>query len=83
MDFRVRDTYIQLDGVYWHGLDRSIEELMRSKSPRDKVILGTVRRDAEQNEWCRASGTKMIRVTDIEYKMGGIAAIVDKMKEFD
>lgn len=83
IDFRVRGIYIQLDGAYWHGLDRTVEELMHSKNPRDKVILGTVRRDAEQNEWCCTSGTKMIRVTDREYKSAGIAVIVDKMKEFD
>jgi hypothetical protein len=35
------DTYVQLDGVYWHGLDRPVEvikESKESKSVRDQAI---------------------------------------------
>lgn len=82
IDFRVREnTYIQLDGVYWHGLNRPAEALEASQSPRDRVILRTVRRDAAQNEWCRDKGIRLVRITDAEYKQQGIEAIIDRVEE--
>lgn len=80
IDFRVKNAYIQLDGVYWHGLDRTIEELAVSKNPRDKIILGTVRRDAAQNAWCQSSGIRLIRITDTEYKRQGISGIIEAIE---
>jgi hypothetical protein len=80
IDFKVNDVYVQLDGVYWHGLDRSLEELRASQNARDKVILGTRSRDSEQNEWCQKMGIRLVRVTDAEYSARGVASIVDKIE---
>lgn len=62
----VINVYLQLDGVYWHGLNRSRETIESSSSPRDKVILETMERDVRQNEWFKSSGKRLIRVTDLQ-----------------
>jgi hypothetical protein len=61
-------TYVQLDGVYWHGLDRTLEQIMMFKNKRDYVIYETILRDLRQNEWFGAKGLKLKRITDIEFQ---------------
>lgn len=70
IDFYVKsiDTYIQFDGVYWHGLDRPLEVIAELKHPRDKVIMSTVKRDKRQNNWFSKSGLCLVRVTDKEFQ---------------
>lgn len=60
------DTYVQVDSVYWHGLDRSIEKILEFKNPRDKTIYETYLRDQEQNDWFKTNSKKLIRFTDKE-----------------
>lgn len=69
IDFYVKsvDVYVQFDGVYWHGLNRSIDVIKEFKSPRDKIIYRTFLRDQEQNEWFKKNKLKLIRVTDKEF----------------
>lgn len=64
------DVYIQFDGVYWHGLDRSIEDVCKFRAPRDKVIYETYCRDRVQDEWFAANHLRLVRVTDQEFKRG-------------
>ena len=64
------NTYIQLDGVYWHGLDRPIDLIKEFRTPRDKVIYRTSMTDKEQNSYFEAHQLKLIRITDIEFKRG-------------
>lgn len=61
---RHNDTYVQVDGVYWHGLDRPLEVIKQLKSRHDKAILGKRKIDARQNEWFAKNSLKLIRVTD-------------------
>lgn len=62
----VIDVYLQLDGVYWHGLNRPREAIESSSSPRDKVILETMERDIRQNEWFKSNMMTLVRVTDVQ-----------------
>lgn len=64
------DTYVQFDGVYWHGLDRPIETICEFNSPRDMVIYGTFCRDREQDEWFVTNHLRLLRVTDLQFKQG-------------
>jgi hypothetical protein len=59
VDFYVKsiDTYIQMDGVFWHGLNRSYEEL----HPRTKLVYD---KDRQQDSWFADKGKKLVRVTD-------------------
>ena len=69
IDFYIKsiDTYVQFDGVYWHGLDRPIEEIMQHKTKHDKEISSRPASDRQQNEWFKKQGMKLVRVTDVEF----------------
>lgn len=58
------DVYVQVDGVYWHGLDRSIEEIKASNTKRDQTILGKIECDERQNQWFKEHNLVLWRFTD-------------------
>ena len=64
------DTYVQLDGVYWHGLDKPIEEIRESSKPRDIGRVGKWEQDRKQDEWFASHSLRLVRVTDLEVKAG-------------
>lgn len=68
IDFYVStiDTYIQCDGVYWHGLDRSFEEIAQHKTKCDKQIHKKMLTDIEQGRYFEEHNLKLVRITDIE-----------------
>lgn len=68
IDFRINNVYIQFDGVYWHGLDRSITMIRESMKPRDKAIAKKYDIDREQDEWFKIHGMTLIRITDTQAK---------------
>lgn len=65
------DTYVQFDGVYWHGLDRPIEIIRASKLIRDQAIVKKWETDQKQNVWFFANRLRLIRVTDLHFKKEG------------
>jgi hypothetical protein len=66
IDFYIRsiDTYVQLDGAYWHGLDRPIEVIAEHKTKRDVQIHKKWLTDREQDKWFNRMGKLLIRVID-------------------
>jgi hypothetical protein len=73
VDFYVSsiDTYIQFDGVYWHGLDRPIEQIKESGTfghIRDASIYRKWCVDRQQDKWFLETGKKLVRITDQELK---------------
>lgn len=62
------DTFVQFDGVYWHGCDKTVDALQSSNKKRDAVILGTKLRDDKQCVWFKQMGKKLVRLTDNEWK---------------
>jgi hypothetical protein len=69
IDFKVYDTYVQLDGVYWHGLDRDIKEIRHSQSKRDNTIMKMIEHDRIQDLWFKEHRLKLIRITDHQAKL--------------
>ena len=69
IDFYVKpiDTYVQFDGVYWHGLDRPIDVIAEHKTPRDAQIHKKFLTDRAQDAWFAEHGLKLIRVTDQQF----------------
>jgi hypothetical protein len=67
-DFYVisEETYIQVDGTYWHGLNRPIDEIKKCKSSKDNRILETYNKDRLQDEWADKNGICLVRITDEE-----------------
>lgn len=68
IDFYVKsiDAYIQVDGVYWHGLDRPLDEIRMSGTPRDRMIIRKMSIDLEQNMWFDENNMLLVRVTDAD-----------------
>lgn len=82
IDFYIKtiDTYIQFDGVYWHGLNRSVKEIKESDSKRDKSIYKTLITDRKQNEWFNKNNMNLSRVTDEEFmKIMNLPCIIVEM----
>lgn len=71
------DTYVQFDGVYWHGLDRPIELIRASNLVRDKAIVKKWETDRKQDAWFPANRLRLVRVTDIQFKSNPKATIVE------
>lgn len=72
IDFYIKsiDTYVQLDGIYWHGLDRPIEEIMKFRTKRDVQIYKKWLTDREQDRWFNEHGLKLVRLTDSQFLKG-------------
>jgi len=70
IDFYIKsiDTFVQIDGVYWHGLNRNIDEIRKSTKPRDITILRKWVTDHEQNEWFSCENKRLFRFTDVEFR---------------
>lgn len=70
VDFYIKNinTYLQLDGVYWHGLDRDIDAIKLSANDRDKNIVKKYYTDIKQNNWFKESNIKLVRITDMQFK---------------
>lgn len=58
IDFYVPEiaTYVNFNGVYWHGRYDSEEFLTSSSTKQSKVILGTKNRDRERRTWFDLQG---------------------------
>lgn len=69
IDFYVKsiDTWIQFDGVYWHGLDRPLEIITKHQTKRDVQIHKKWLTDREQDKWFEERGLKLIRITDRQF----------------
>jgi hypothetical protein len=70
IDFYIKDinTYVQFDGVYWHGLNRSLDVIAEYKHPRDVQIHKKYLTDREQDKYFNENELKLIRVTDAQFK---------------
>lgn len=64
IDYYVRDTdtYVQLDGVFWHGLNKPLEELV--SFPR---VLSQYNDDRDQDAWFLSRDLRLVRITDLEW----------------
>lgn len=66
IDFYIKsiNLYIQIDGVYWHGLNRDEEVIKEGKTSQDKKIYKQILRDRKLNDYCKNNHLKIIRFTD-------------------
>lgn len=68
IDFYVRpiDVWVQVDGVYWHGLDRPIEEIAKHRTKQDVQIHKKWLNDKVQNVWFAERDMRLFRFTDCD-----------------
>lgn len=69
IDFYIEDieTYVQFDGVYWHGLDRPISTISSSSKRIDKIIYSKWANDRKLDDLCSRLMIKLYRVTDVDF----------------
>ena len=83
------DTYIEFDGVFWHGINKTIEELhehaneSKTKAGIWKGVLKNKHKDAKVNKWFEVCGKKLVRILDEEYlkakKQGNVKEMLDNL----
>lgn len=76
-----KDTYIQFNGDYWHGYERTQEQLMSSNSKQDKVIAATKLRDSRKEVFFKENNMKLITVRDYEFKNKKYDLILERINE--
>jgi len=68
IDFQIDEkTFIQFDGVYWHGLDRPLKVLEHSSGPQARSIYRRFLIDRAQDKLFLQRDLNLIRVTDVEF----------------
>ena len=81
IDFHVKstNTYVQFDGVYWHGLDRPIELISESGKNGHRRDMGIYCKwlvDRQQDRWFEERSLRFVRVTDQELKTDSAACLL-------
>jgi len=71
VDFYIKniDLYIQVDGVYWHGLNRDIKDIKKGKTSQDKKIYKQILRDKKLNQYMIDNNLNLVRITDEQLKV--------------
>jgi len=64
LDFVVENIMISFDGIYYHGLDRTITEIANCKTSTDRTIFNTFYRDRSFEEACQRNNLNLIRISD-------------------
>jgi hypothetical protein len=69
IDFYIpsQETYIQFDGVYWHGLNLSKEQLENPTTKRMQDIASKWKRDRDQDKWFLEHSKKLVRIREDEF----------------
>lgn len=83
IDFYIKtiETFVQFDGVYWHGLDSPLEEIAKLNTKHDIEIYERYYRDIEQCKWFVEKGLKLVRVTDVEFDELDFSVIVERIRK--
>lgn len=66
IDFEILipNFYLQVDGVYWHGLNRDIDIIKQGTSSQDQKIYKQILRDEKLNEYMKNKNMVLLRITD-------------------
>lgn len=83
VDFYVESAnfYLQIDGVYWHGLNRPIKQIKLGKTRQDQDIYKQILRDKKLNYHMKKNNLKLIRVTDEEMRAKTNDEIINLVEE--
>lgn len=67
IDYKIDDIYIQYDGLFWHGINKNIDELKQKKVLGNKVAnmqLAAINKDRYQNKWFNEHDLKLFRIIE-------------------
>lgn len=81
IDFYVTsiDTWIQVDGIYWHGLDGQLDAHRQriASNKHSRIIVYKWEIDRRQEKWFAEHDMKLIRITDQDVlKMSTLPTLV-------
>jgi hypothetical protein len=81
IDFYVKsiDVYVQFDGLYWHALEKSIEEIRQSGLAGNKHDMARYRKwlvDRQQDTWFLKRHLRLVRISDKEFKVDPAACLL-------
>lgn len=62
------NTFVQFDGVYWHGLNRPIDVIKNSSKKQDIAIYEKWCKDRELDKYVVDHGLRLVRITDIMFR---------------
>lgn len=71
IDFHIPsiDVYVNMNGIYWHGKEKTEAQLIESGSKQDKAIARTIRRDVKRKEWFSANNKKFVVIWEDEIEI--------------
>lgn len=75
------DLYIQVDGIYWHGLNRDVDMIKLGKTTQDIKIYKQILRDEKLNNYMNENNMKLLRLTDVEVLKYSIDDIKNLLKD--
>lgn len=70
------NVYIQIDGSYWHGLDRPLDVIKEFKTRQDRVIYKKYLTDREQDQWFSSRKLVLLRLVDTQFQKMNDAEVV-------
>lgn len=77
------DLYVQLDGIYWHGLNRDINTIKNSSARQDKKIYKNYLRDQKLNKYTKENNIKMLRITDEKFNKMTNKEVISMIRNFN
>lgn len=81
IDFYVKNcnVYVQFDGVYWHGLDRQLEEISQHRTKQDVNIHKKWLTDRKQDEWFKSNNLNLIRLSEPDLTDEGLNRLFERI----
>ena len=82
IDFYLPDieTYVQFNGDYWHGINKSYEELINSKNKRDQNIAKTKLRDECKLLYFKDNDLNLVVIKESCFKNKNYEEIISSIK---
>lgn len=77
------NVFIEFDGIYWHGLNKSDEELKASETKHSKTILRTKYNDKKKDEYFKNNKMTLIRVPYRQIKDVDVEFLIKTIKEIN
>ena len=77
------NVYLQLDGDYWHGLDRTIEEIAMFQTKRDVEIHRRRLFDEGQTRWFKDNKIMFVRIKESDYRKRGVQFVIEKIEHVE
>jgi very-short-patch-repair endonuclease len=74
------ELYLQIDGSYWHGLNRPREIIALQKTSQDKKIYKQILRDEKLNLHMIKNNLKLLRLTDQQINKMSDSDIINCIK---